>query len=554
MDLPGGGRLPLLSGGLRDLPARQQTMRDAIAWSVDLLDSAERELLQRLAVFVGGFTLEAAEAVGSRMSDVESGSFGRSSDFRLSTFDSVLDLLASLVAKSLVRYEGDPGGTPRYGMLETIREFALERLAASGDAGQMRQRHADWQLDLAERAHPHLKGAGAAHWVDALERDHANLRAALAWLVERQDGVRLVRLTGALWPFWQEHAHYGEGRRWLAAALALGDATPVQDRLRVLTGAGTLAWYQADVDHSRQMCEQALALAREIGDREAEAYQLGNLAVHASELGDNELAVTRYEESLAVAREHGSPEPVVLALHNLAIEDWARDDFASALGREEEALALAREHSMGWALPFVLAGLGSTALDLGDSARAVGCYQESIALAEVRGNVGDVIDALEGMARVAGVLGHAADAAQVFGATAVMREALPYPRSPGEAGRFESVMSGLRETLGADGFAAAWAEGQALSQEETIAAALAVRAEPAAETPTAGGRALPHGLTERELEVLRLLAAGRSNREIGDALFISPTTAARHVANIYTKLDVDSRAAATAFAHQQGLV
>jgi non-specific serine/threonine protein kinase len=439
-------------------------------------------------------------------------------------------------------------------MLETIREFAQERLAESEDAEAIRHAHAGWCLDLAERAHPYLKGAEAADWGAALERDHTNLRAALAWLLEQGDSVPLVRLTGALWPFWQEHAHYGEGLRWLAAALELGDEAAAEDRLRVLTGAGTLAWYQADVALSRRMCEEALSLAREIGDREAEAYHLGNLAVHASELGDHDLAMTRYEASLAVARAAGSPRPMVLALHNLAIEDWDRGEHATAMSRLEEALALAREHHMGWALPFVLAGMGATALNLDDPARAIGHYRESIALAQARGNLGDVIDGVEGMARVAAALGQEANAARIFGATNTMRETLPYPRTPGEEPRFEAVIRELREALGADGFVAAWTDGQSLSPTATIEAALAVHAEPIAGDSPARRGVAPHGLSERELDVLRLLATGRSNRQIGDALFISPATAARHVANIYIKLDVESRAAATAFAHRAGLV
>ena len=554
MDHPDGGRLPLLSGGPRDLPARQQTMRDAIAWSFALLDAAERALLPELAVFVGGFTLEAAERVTGDGFQVSATALDSHVPDTRHPSPDTLDLLASLVARSLVRYEGDVGGEPRYGMLQTIREFALERLAAGGNAEAVRDRHADWQLDLAERAFPHLKGPRATEWGAVLEREHANLRAALVWLLEREDGARLARLAGAIWPFWQEHAHYGEGRRWLAAALERGDAAPAADRLRVLTGAGTLAWYQADVADSRRMCERALSLAREIGDREAEAYQLGNLAVHASELGDRDLAMARYEASLAVAREAGSPSPMVLALHNLAIEDWERDEHATSMGRLEEALALAREHAMGWALPFVLAGMGSTALSLGDPTRAVAHYRESIALAQTRGNLGDVIDAIEGMARVAASTEQAADAARIFGATAAMREALPYPRTPGEVDRFEAVADAMREALGVAGFDAAWAEGRALSQEAAIATALAVSADAPAREAASDRLAPGHGLTERELEVLRLLAAGRSNREIGDALFISPATAARHVANIYLKLGVDSRAEATAFALQQELV
>jgi predicted ATPase/class 3 adenylate cyclase len=251
LNVPGSGRLPFLTGGPRDLPSRQQTMRDTIAWSHDLLVEPEQELFASLAVFPSGFTLEAAEYVSS---------------------PSVLDLLDSLVAKSLVLFEDNQDEDPRYRMLETIREFGRERLVASGREATVQQRHAAWALVLAERAGPNVRGPEAAVWLEALERDHASLRAALAWLEERRDKEGLVRLAGVLWPFWKEHAHYAEGLHWLEVALDLGREAPAPDRLRLLTGAGTLAWYQADEVSSRQLHEQALVLAQEIGDRVAEAF------------------------------------------------------------------------------------------------------------------------------------------------------------------------------------------------------------------------------------------------------------------------------------------
>jgi predicted ATPase/DNA-binding CsgD family transcriptional regulator len=537
LNLPGAVRLPLLTGGSRDQPARFQAMRDTIAWSFDLLDHEEQALFRRLAVFVDGFSVESAAAV------CDAGEY------------EALEGIGSLVAKSLVRYEGDPGGEPRYAMLETIREFGLEQLAAAGEAEEIRRRHAEWCLDVAERVGPHAKDADAAALLEALEREHANLRAALGLLAEQRDGVRLTRMAAALWQFWHEHAHYAEGRRWLAAALDLGHAAPAQDRLRVLTGSGTLAWYQADGAYARQMCEQALAVAQEIGDRAAEAFQLGNVGALAWEFGEHELATARIEEGLAVAREVGDPGPVVLALHNLAYQNRLRGEAALALPRLDEALAVAREHRLRWALPFILVELGMTALDLGDLGRAVESFQESIALAQVRGNLGDVIDGMEGLGRVAAVTGQAVVAVRLFGATDAMREALATPHVATEVLYFEPILTALREALGADGFAVAWAQGRSLSQPEAIEEALAVRAEAAATAPRGpGSSAAAHGLTARELDVLRLIAAGHTTREVGELLFISTATSARHIANIYRKLDVDSRAKVTAYALQHGLV
>ena len=389
-----------------------------------------------------------------------------------------LDVLTSLVDKSLVVAEGHESAAGRYGMLETIREFGLEQLAASGREAVARQRHATWCLAFANDAGPKVRGPDAAVWLEVLERDHANLRAALAWLVERGDGVRLARLAGALWSFWKEHAHYAEGRRWLELALDLGRDVLREDRLRLLTGVGALSWYLADEEYSRHAHEQALALAQEIGDRAAEAFQLGSLAVHASELGDFEHANALFEASLAVAREVGDPDPVVLALHNLAHQEWQSGQTARAVSRLEEALEVAREHRMGWILPSILVGLGTISTDLGDPIRAIGYFRESIALAQLRGNLGDVIDGVGGLARLAAATGQPEHAVRLFGAADAIREELTMSLSSNEVADLEPIMDGLKAALG-DDFSAAWSNGRSLSQDEAVDEALSFRVEPA---------------------------------------------------------------------------
>lgn len=526
----GPTRLSLLTGGPRDHPTRLQTMRDTIAWSYDLLDPAEQTQFQRLSVFVDGFTLAAAAAVcDTDETDVLAG-------------------IGSLVAKSLVRYEGDAAGEPRYSMLETIREFGLERLAASRDADEMCRRHAEWCFEVAERARPYLKGSEAAAWLAALEQEHANLRAALTWSLEQGDGPLLVRLAGAFLPFWQEHAHYGEGRRWLEVALALGQEAPAADRLRVLNGAGTMAYLQSDIAEAIRWDEQALALAREVGDRKAEALTLNNRAGRDVEMGDYEGGIARLEESLALTRELGEPESIVLTLYNLAFLSWLQGQGEKAAVRYEEALTLAREHLVDWAVPAILLGLGNTALDLRDYQRAAALLHASLKLGAARNNAEDVIATMEGVAQLAAATGQIELAAQLFGAAGHLREEIVMPRLPSEIAHLEPVLRALQDTLGANGFAAATVKGRALSRQEAIEEALAVGAEPA-EPPTD-----THGLTARELEVLRLIAAGHTNREVGEMLYISPATVARHVANIYLKLGVDSRAKVTTSAHQLGLV
>ncbi len=537
LDRPGAARLPLLTGGPRDAPIRHQTMHQAIAWSYDLLNDAERVLFGRLAVFAGGFTIEAAAAV------CEADEWA------------LLDGIGSLIAKSLLRREEGPDGDPRFGMLEMIREFGLGQLTATGEETAVRQRHAEWCLAFADRAGPDVDPREDDAWLDRLDRDHPNLRLALAWLVDRGDGPGATRLAGALASVWEAHAQYGEGRRWLEAALALDGEAPPPDRLRALSGAGTMAWYQGDFAQAIDRHEQALAVAREIGDRSAEAFALNNLGAQALEVEDFDSAVALLEESLAVARTAGESRPVLFALHNLGQIERLRGAADAAAARIEESLMLARQLGETFLIPSVLTALGHTMLDLGDRDRSLVLFQESLGFGRAQGNVGHIIDALEGLARLGGSTGHAEPAARLFGATTALRAETGTPRSPSDLAYFEPTLDELRCLLGAKAFGAVWAAGQALPREEAIAAgvALAAMSAPRSARSLGGPATTAHGLTERELEVLRRLAAGDSNREIGSRLFISPATAARHVANILAKLGVDSRAKATVYARRHGL-
>jgi predicted ATPase/DNA-binding CsgD family transcriptional regulator len=544
LDRPGTSLLPLLSGGSLNQPARLRTMRDTIAWSYSLLDDHQQRLFLELSVFTGGFSLEAAEYVG-----------GRSDPPQRSAPLSVLDLLGALVDNSLVRYEGDLGGEPRYGMLETIREFGLERLAASGQDDSVRQHHAAWCVRFAERVGPTVEGPDTAFSLQAMEREHANLRAALTWLVARGDSIPLARLAGGLWRFWQEHAHFGEGRQWLELALELGQEAPARDQLQLLTGAGTMAWHQSDFAQAVLYHERALTLAREVGDREAEAFALNNLGVQAKDMGDFDTARQRYEACVAIARETGRPDLVIRGLHNLAQNQRVQHDSVAAMHSMEEVLALARAHAMTWPMPQILLSIGLIATDLGDFTRARALFHESLSLAVDKGNLGNIIDGIECVAKLAAVTGQANEATRLYGATEALREELGFPLSPADTAYVEPVMQRLRDALGTNGFTAVWADGRELSQEQVLAEALTFRLETVEhDTRPVDRSAAEHGLTARELEVLRLLAAGNSNREISELLFISPMTAARHVANLIDKLGVDSRAKATAYAHQHGIV
>ena len=290
-------RLALLTGGPRDQPARLRSMREAIAWSHDLLDPTEQVLFRRLAVFVGGFTLEAAEAVAG----------GRD----------VLDTVTSLAANSLVRRDGwgngTPGEVPRFVMLETVREFALELLAASGDEGEVRGRHAEWCLRLAERTGASAFGAPEQRArFDRLQADQDNVRAALAWPLDQGDAAGL-RLAAAMGPFWYVRGPLGEARAWLdrAVALAASDATPPALRAKVLLAAGRATHRQYDVVRAEELLGESVALWREAGDERGLAEAL---FVHAESCPpDDPARLGQFEEALALCHKHAPPADVVRA-------------------------------------------------------------------------------------------------------------------------------------------------------------------------------------------------------------------------------------------------
>jgi predicted ATPase/class 3 adenylate cyclase len=317
-------RLSILTAGARTLPERQRTLRDAIAWSHDLLDAAERRLFARLSVFAGGWTLESAEAV----CDPE--------ELGLDA----LDGLTSLVDKSLIRRAEPAGDSPRFSMLETIREFGQERLRAGGDLDLLLRRHGEHFLGLAVAAEPYLTAGDHGGWLDRCDQEHANLRAALRWAVEAGQVDRAQAAAGALWRFWQQRGHLAEGRRWLEELLALPSGqgrTPA--RAKALTGAGGIAWWQEDMAAARAFYQEALAIERELGDpaRIAEALYNQGFVLGAQE--DFDAALRLFEESLELFRRVGDEPGVTRALWMIVIRDLVAGDVDRAVARAEQAVA-----------------------------------------------------------------------------------------------------------------------------------------------------------------------------------------------------------------------
>jgi predicted ATPase len=300
-------RLTTLTGGPRDLPARQQTLRRTLDWSHGLLDAGEQMLFRRLAVFVGGCTLEAAETVCAHVPGAEhriSGAPPAASQLeppspKLGT----LDELASLVDKHLLRHEELPGGEPRFLMLETIREYALERLEASGEAVSLRRRHAAaYYLARAEQAEPELEGPSQPEWLARLDREHDNLRAVLQWALAGGDVEAGLRLAGTLAWFWWEHGHVREGRERLAQGLGLpGAAAPTPGRAKALCGAGQLAFHLAAYAAAGELCEESLAIWRTLGNPRGTCSVLHILGDVAYVTGDFDAAQSRFREGLTLS-------------------------------------------------------------------------------------------------------------------------------------------------------------------------------------------------------------------------------------------------------------
>jgi predicted ATPase/DNA-binding NarL/FixJ family response regulator len=634
-----GQRLPLLTGGPRDAPDRLRTMRDAIAWSHDLLAPDEQALFRHLAVFVGGFDLAAAEVAGVGAAGPRPEGRDRGAgDPAPCSWSPVLDLLATLVDQSLVqRTEGaaEAGTDPRFSMLETIREFALERLAASGEEESARRAHAAHFLALAGRAQEGLKGADEATWLDRIETEHDNFRAVLDWALATEPATAL-RLCPLLTRFWVFRGYAREGSDWLERALAEADDSPTHDRARASVEAGSLAEELGRFDRAAALYGEALTIWRGLGDREGVTKTLDYLGYLAQLRGDLAAAVALHEEALATARVSGNPRLVAIVRVNLAGALSVQGDLSAATALLDESLAHWRVTDQPYHVSVVLNDLGSIALQRGEVGRAIACYEESLRLKRDLGHLPGIADVLGGLGRAlveagevergAAMIAEAIDRLRALGAPRVaalaqihlsraahlqgddeaasalltdalttlhrlgdrasiaealevvarrcaerraaaaavrldaaaqrLREATGAAREPREIAAHEAAMAAARAALGEEASATAAAAGRDLMSVDAVAEAVAALATAASPAPSANPVPLLPAdgcLTRREREVLRLVAAGRSDREIAAALSISPRTAEWHVTNVLSKLDLDSRVAAAAFAIRHGL-
>jgi len=361
--------LQVLTGGARDLPERQRTLRSAIAWSYELLSQEEQRLFRRLAVFVGGCLLDAVEAVFSAVGDSDA---------------SVLEGMISLVDKSLLQQTGQDDEEPRFAMLETIRAYGLEALASCGEAQATHEAHAAYYLALAEQAEPELSGPQQLSWFERLEQEHDNLRAALSWLLEQgtdgQSNELTLRLGGALSQFWEIRGYVHEGWHWLEKALEISPRVRSAVRAKALVGAGALATIREDFSLAEALCAEGLAIYRELGDRLGSATALWRWGAAALMRSNYAQARTLLEEALALFREVSDPGGLASALHRLATVLISQGEYARAQALLEECLLLTREGGDIQGHAFALVFLGLVLLFQGDLAQAQARLEEGIAL------------------------------------------------------------------------------------------------------------------------------------------------------------------------------
>jgi DNA-binding CsgD family transcriptional regulator len=473
-----------------------------------------------------------------------------------------------------------------------IREYAIERLEASGEALAAHRAHAAWFRSLAERAEPGLRGPDQQHWRDVLEADLDNLRAALAWTLDAADpedadqGVLLVR---ALWYFWFQRGLTGEARRWLA--LALARARHGRARAEALLGAGTLAWRQGDLAAAHAHLEESAALwrgqdergglaetlhvlghvrfdqldlvaARELFEESLQEYRragdttgglplLGDLGLVAYHEGADATADRILRESLALYREHGLKDRVAGALNLLGDLAQLAGDHEQATARYQESLALWEELRGTPGIASALHKLGQVSRSTGDLAAATARLAESLALQRELGNRQGIAECLAALAGTAAAAGHPERAARLFAASSALLEAIGVPLAPVDQAAFTRDLDASRRRLGAAAWDRAWAEGLALSADEAIALVLTDDDAPPADAGRRGAGS--DRLSPREREVSRLIAQGLTNRQIARALSISEKTVGSHVDHIMTKLDLRSRTRIAVWATQHGL-
>jgi predicted ATPase/DNA-binding CsgD family transcriptional regulator len=549
-----GQSLQVLTGGARDLPERQQTLRNTIKWSYDLLNAEEQQLFRRLAIFVQGCSIEAAESVSDAMCRAVG-------DEAMN----VLDAATSLLDKHLMLQREQSDGESRLLMLETIREFGLECLHNSGEYEIICSAHAGYFQAMVEATEPNVFDAKEMAWFERLEQDHDNLRAALQWFIESEESEMALKLSGSLVRFWGVRGYMREARQWLERAFALREGASSPVLAKALSGAGWLATEQGNYEQAEALCNESLMLFQKLGDERGMALALHRLG-GAYSISNYTAACSALEESLILYRKAGDKGGLAYSLMSLGAVNTRHSENAKAHSLLEESLVPLREinnkEGMAWSL-FMLA----LALFPGsDTARANSLLEESLTLFSEISNK-------EGQARTLSLLGQLKlKQGEYITARPLLEESLALFREVASQQHFAQTLLLLARTaaLQLDKPAArAYYEEcltimRELGDERGIAACIeGLKSLNSTQAHTGTGYSYaytkpsltyPAGLTAREVEVLRLVASGLTNAQIAEQLVISPRTVNAHMRSIYNKLEISSRTAVTRYAVDQHLV
>lgn len=447
-------RLETLTGGARDLPARQKTLRNAIGWSYELLGEPARLLFRRLSVFAGSWTYDAAEAVVN-------------ADQALG-YD-VFDELETLINNSLLQSR-EVDGELRFSLLETIREYAGEKLSASGEADRIFGAHAAYFAALAAQAEPALMGPAQGQWLDRLEMERDNLRAALDWCVEH-DVERGIKMAADLYRFWEMHSHYAEGRQRLQIFIDKS-AAPTLARGRALNALGALSDYQGDYANARRCFEETLSIYRALGERRRIAAALNNLAMVSTYQLDFDTARRLYEDSLAIKRELGDVWPIANTLDNLSQTSMYQHDYAAALNYAEEAVTLFKQTEDPTGVAISMGNVGDALLHLGRFDEARLALKDSLTRLTDIGEKDGIADALERFAALALIEDQPSRAATLFAAAAAIRHAIGTVPVPPDRAELEANIATVKSGLDVAEFNRAWQTGQTLPVEQAVALAL----------------------------------------------------------------------------------
>jgi non-specific serine/threonine protein kinase len=521
-------RLRLLKSDRPASPPHQRGLATTLDWSRALLSESERQLFERLSIFAGGFTLEAVEAICGADTTPEV---------------DVLPHLSRLVESSLVVAEWGDADHTRYRLLETVREYAADKLRARGESRRLAEQHCDWCINLVERFEREWRGPEQQAWLRRMEQEHPNLAAAIGWCIETEEVERGLSLAGTAWRFWEVRGYLSEGRRWLMRLLEGGGAaTPA--RARALDAAGHLAILQGDQAAGLPLIRDSLQLAIQLDDRRTQANAYHSLGLAAQYRLEYQEAEDMHAASLQLARDIGDTRREYVAMYNLAVVAQKQNQFERAVALHMQSLALKRETGDLWSVGYSLFNLGLLTWIRGEPQRATALVRQSLDLRHQLGDKPGIAACLETLAEFDVSQRQTLRAARLFGATDTLLQAsgvrIFTPRECGLSRDLEAV----RLQLGEAAFNRAYAAGKSTPLADVVAEVLS--------TATGGARASAaprpaNGLSRREYEVAALVADGLSNRQIAARLAIAEGTAQRHVANIMAKLGSQSRAEVAAW-------